>query len=291
MPIRIFTNQQLTIFGPIFRSLISTTGGKYFYLCRTANFSNLNQNMLRPAITFTSIIFLTGCSALKQTGLNPNQGQTTISKTTKTSSENIPAKNNEPRFLDHSEVRPDKSVVKTESGGKGAAGEEIIKEKQETIILPTPAVETATSLQMKYALLLDTEVEEAKSLRVYSYLEQWLGTRYCMGGTTKNCIDCSAFTQMFFSSIYGITIPRTAREQFKATTRISRTELREGDLLFYNTRGGVSHVGVYLQNNKFAHASSSDGVTISDMFDPYWMKRFIGVGRIKNVEKDFTSAR
>jgi lipoprotein Spr len=57
--------------------------------------------------------------------------------------------------------------------------------------------------------------------------------------------------------------------------------LREGDLLFYNTRGGISHVGIYLQNNKFVHAASSGGVMISDIFDPYWMKRFMGVGRVE----------
>jgi murein DD-endopeptidase / murein LD-carboxypeptidase len=57
--------------------------------------------------------------------------------------------------------------------------------------------------------------------------------------------------------------------------------LKEGDLLFYNTRGGISHVGIYLQNNKFVHAASSEGVMISDIFDPYWMKRFMGVGRVE----------
>jgi hypothetical protein len=63
------------------------------------------------------------------------------------------------------------------------------------------------------------------------------------------------------------------KDQYKATRRISRTELKEGDLLFFNTRGGVSHVGIYLQNNKFVHASVS-GVMISDMFEPLLCKTF-----------------
>jgi lipoprotein Spr len=67
------------------------------------------------------------------------------------------------------------------------------------------------------------------------------------------------------------------------TQHISRTELQEGDLLFFNTRGGVSHVGIYLQNNKFVHASISGGVTISDMFEPYYVKHFIASGRVKGI--------
>ncbi|TAL43619.1 MAG: NlpC/P60 family protein, partial [Chitinophagaceae bacterium] len=81
-------------------------------------------------------------------------------------------------------------------------------------------------------------------------------------------------------SVYGISLARTARDQYRNSSRISRTHLQQGDLLFFNTRGGVSHVGVYLQNNKFVHASTSGGVTISDLYDPYWLRRFVGVGRL-----------
>jgi hypothetical protein len=89
--------------------------------------------------------------------------------------------------------------------------------------------------------------------------------------------------QILFSSVYGVSIPRTAHEQYKATTRVSRTELKEGDMVFFNTRGGVSHVGFYLQNNKFVHASTG-GVTISDLFDPYYLRRFVGVGRVEKTD-------
>jgi cell wall-associated NlpC family hydrolase len=113
-----------------------------------------------------------------------------------------------------------------------------------------------------------------------------MGTRYRLGGGDKNGIDCSALMQILFTSLYGITLPRTAREQYDFSRKISRTELKEGDLVFFNTIGGVSHVGMYLQNNKFVHASTS-GVTVSDLYDEYWMKKFIGVGR---VEQDQTTA-
>lgn len=142
-------------------------------------------------------------------------------------------------------------------------------------------IELASPLQVKYSVLLNTPVEDINSTKMFEFIDEWYGTRYRLGGTTKKGIDCSAFSQYLFASVYGLNLPRTAREQHKLTDRISRTDLTEGDLLFFNTRGGISHVGVYLQNNKFVHAASSGGVMISDVFDDYWVRRFIGVGRIK----------
>ncbi len=143
-------------------------------------------------------------------------------------------------------------------------------------------IELATPLQVKYSVLLNTPVEDIiNNNKMFKFIDEWYGTRYRLGGTTKKGIDCSAFTQFLFADVYGFNLPRTARDQFKITDRISRTDLNEGDLLFFNTRGGISHVGVYLQNNKFVHAASSEGVMISDIFDDYWVRRFIGVGRVK----------
>lgn len=151
-------------------------------------------------------------------------------------------------------------------------------------------VESATRMQLKYALLLDTEVEQIQNTSFYSNIDQWLGTRYRLGGSTKEGIDCSALVQVIFATQYGINLPRTAREQYDITMHISRHDLREGDLVFFNTNGGVSHVGIYLQNNKFLQAGSSTGVTISDLFDPYWEKRFIGVGRYEKQPELITYA-
>lgn len=153
-----------------------------------------------------------------------------------------------------------------------------------------PEVEKVSSLQLKYSELLNTDVEQVKNIPLYQSIDEWYGVPYKLGGTTKNGIDCSAFVQTIFVSAFGITVPRTARDQYNSTRHISQTELKEGDLLFFNTRGGVSHVGIYLQNNKFVHASVS-GVTISDMFEPYYLKHLVGAGRIKQFNNSSASLK
>jgi lipoprotein Spr len=77
-----------------------------------------------------------------------------------------------------------------------------------------------------------------------------------------------------------LNVPRTAREQFQLSQRINKADLQEGDLVFFNTTGGISHVGVYLANNYFVHSSSSQGVMVSYLDDPYFNKKYLGSGRL-----------
>ncbi|MFT3981282.1 MAG: NlpC/P60 family protein [Ferruginibacter sp.] len=141
------------------------------------------------------------------------------------------------------------------------------------------ATEACRVIQFKYSQLMDIEVESISNISLFGFIEEWWNTAYRYGGTTRNGIDCSAFTGLLLSTVYLTTVPRTAREQYSASEKIDRDEIHEGDLVFFNTRGGVSHVGVYLANNYFVHASTSQGVTISNLNDPYYNKRFIGAGR------------
>ena len=233
--------------------------------------------MLRKILAaFAVTIFLVSCTSLKPLS-------TTNSKQTPTQSGSDDKK--EVKFLDISssgdaslEAKEVKKEVHT-SGTRSVRSDDISRDSKPV------EIEKASALQFKYALLLNTEVEQIQNIQLYQNIDDWYGTRYKLGGTTKDGIDCSAFVQTVFLSAFAVTLPRMAKDQYKVTRRISRTELQEGDLLFFNTRGGVSHVGIYLQNNKFVHASVS-GVMISDMFEPYYVRHFIAAGRVTNVSNN-----
>ncbi len=141
------------------------------------------------------------------------------------------------------------------------------------------ATEMCSPLQFKYAQLLNRDVESLTNFSLFSFIDKWWGTRYRYGGTGKSGIDCSAFTGLLMSSVFSIAMPRTAREQYAACEKLKEDEMLEGDLVFFNTRGGVSHVGVYLGEGYFVHSSCSSGVTISSLDDTYYRKRFIAGGR------------
>lgn len=142
-------------------------------------------------------------------------------------------------------------------------------------------IESLSALQYKYAMMMNVNVESLKNVALLGFIDDWFGTRYRFGGTSKKGVDCSALTGSLLMAVYGFALPRTAREQYKATEHIKKEDLREGDLVFFNTTGGVSHVGLYLENDYFLHASSSQGVTISSLSSDYFSKRFICGGRVE----------
>ena len=143
-------------------------------------------------------------------------------------------------------------------------------------------IEHVPPLVFRYAVLMDVEVEKLKNRKLIEHIHQWWGVPYRIGGSTGTGIDCSAFTQILVSETYGIKLPRTSHEQANHCIKIPKTELKEGDLVFFKTGRGISHVGLYLTNNKFVHASSSAGVVISDLNELYWDKRFVKAGRMLN---------
>ena len=106
----------------------------------------------------------------------------------------------------------------------------------------------------------------------------FLGVPYSFGGTTASGFDCSGFVQHVFA-LLGIGLPRTADAQYDVG-RPAVGGPRPGDLVFFDTYGGVSHVGIYLGRGKFVHASSSHGVTVSRLSESYWAARYVGAKRL-----------
>jgi len=116
---------------------------------------------------------------------------------------------------------------------------------------------------------------------IVSASKPWLGAPYKYGGRDYQGVDCSGFVQQIFQQVFGIDLPRTTEEMFAEGSFVRSGWLNCADLLFFkNVRGGgVDHVGIYIGNNKFVHASSSQGVVISDLSSDYYSKHFVSARR------------
>lgn len=130
--------------------------------------------------------------------------------------------------------------------------------------------------------VLDTELTTPKEKMLMEIIK-YINTPYIYGGNSKNGIDCSAFTQNVYKTSLSYNLNRSARDQYKQGVIISSMgNLKFGDLVFFDTRKSVKpgHVGIYIGDNLFAHASSKKGVTISSLNHSYYKSRFMGARRI-----------
>lgn len=110
----------------------------------------------------------------------------------------------------------------------------------------------------------------------------WLGVPYHYGGTTRKGVDCSGLAQAVYQKVYNIDLERVTINMAQRTRRVNRRNLQEGDLIFFKiNKRKVSHVGIYISNNKFVHASTSRGVVINDLDENYYSSRFAFGGRVR----------
>ena len=122
-------------------------------------------------------------------------------------------------------------------------------------------------------------VKEAKS---------WLGTKYKYGGHSKEGTDCSGFVMQVFLKVYNVKLPRSSKSQHAYCTEIKKSKIEVGDLVFFATgksKSTVSHVGIYIGNGEFIHASSSKGVVISKLEQNYYQRTFISAGRVPAIKR------
>ncbi len=136
-------------------------------------------------------------------------------------------------------------------------------------------------LDYNYQITNNLSYEKLYSALNYQY-KSWKGVRYKYGGTTKKGVDCSAFVQRTFKDRLKINIPRTTKLQSTIGKEIAMQDIELGDLVFFKTGFKTRHVGIYLGEGKFLHASTKKGVTISRLDSPYYVKHFWKIKRVIN---------
>lgn len=120
---------------------------------------------------------------------------------------------------------------------------------------------------------------------LFNKVGEWIGTPYRYQGSSRRGINCSSFVSMLYSYLYNIELKGSSRDIFKDNVvPIPKDSLQESDLIFFKIRKkNISHVGIYLGNNKFAHATRGKGVIVSDLGEEYYKKYFYSAGRVKDL--------
>lgn len=115
---------------------------------------------------------------------------------------------------------------------------------------------------------------------LYAQYHSWKNVGYRHGGMSRNGVDCSGFVHLTFRDRFGISLPRKTSQIAKEGVQIMQRDLIPGDLVFFKTGTFTQHVGMYLENGKFLHASTSQGVTISSLESKYWKRCFWQARRV-----------
>ncbi|HEX7071174.1 MAG TPA: NlpC/P60 family protein [Rhodothermales bacterium] len=121
-----------------------------------------------------------------------------------------------------------------------------------------------------------TETVEAPAVvdLLRSEVRTWEGTPHRLGGQNRSGVDCSGFVMRVYDDVFGLSLPRTTEDQAQEGREVSASSLVPGDLVFFRTAPKTRHVGIYLSDGEFAHASSSDGVRVSHLDEPYWRRTY-----------------
>ncbi|MBD1393933.1 C40 family peptidase [Mucilaginibacter glaciei] len=169
----------------------------------------------------------------------------------------------------------------------------VLAAQAQTKTVPTPIADNSEqeSLAKDYlSQIMGVAMSATSNMKLFHFVYDWIGTPYRFGGSSRKGIDCSAFTKQLYSEVFNTTIRRSSRDIFSMVSPVGKDDLKEGDLVFFKIHSrSISHVGIYLGNNRFAHASSK-GVAISSLDDAYYSRFFYKGGRMLESFKNELSA-
>jgi cell wall-associated NlpC family hydrolase len=220
------------------------------------------------ALVFSLLcLFIAGCSASSPRFVSHDSPQ---------KSEKPEKKNNGPRFsskhIEEEKKGDDRKVDVKQVAARFSSA------KPAPSTTPPPMKESQPAVPRSKAKMPSGKIDDQKMMDV---ILGYLGTPYVYGGDSKSGIDCSAFTSAVYDQSVNIKLPRTAADQVKEGTPVSFEDLKFGDLMFFNTTGAnPSHVGIYIGDDLFAHASEAFGVTISSIESSYYKNRYTESRRI-----------
>ena len=163
-------------------------------------------------------------------------------------------------------------LISVSCAGKTACAQEV----------PSDAEQARLQLCYHFSRLLECNIDSLSNTLFYQTIYDWLGTPYKYSGDCKEGVDCSGFACMLYKEVYGIQLAQSSADIYSQVKPLKKSALKEGDLVFFKIKQRrISHVGVYIGNNKFVHASVQSGVIISDLEEPYYKKYFFKGGRVK----------
>lgn len=176
------------------------------------------------------------------------------------------------------------TTIACKSSKKSSSSKKKTADKSEKPTKSAPLLSAKDiALKEKYAQALGVSDKDISNLKLYYFIDEWMGVPYKYGGKDKSGIDCSGFTGLLYREVYDKNVSGPTSTLIDLTTIISENELKEGDMVFFHIekKGKVSHVGVYLQNNKFVHATTKKGVMINDLNENYYKQNYFKSGRVK----------
>lgn len=160
--------------------------------------------------------------------------------------------------------------------------------KAQTSTEKTGSPEDPDNLAKEYfSQIMGIAASATTNTKLYQFVYDWIGTPYRLGGKTKKGIDCSKFAYEVYEKVFNTSIGNNSRNIYTQVDPINKSELKPGDLVFFKIRSrSITHVGVYLGDRKFAHASTSRGVMISNLDEAYWRRYYFNGGRMLKAQNE-----